>query len=133
MPLTRTDRLNMERLSRNLNYLDDENLALEQVQAKVPEAWHTLEEDIEVFETKTKITLRLDNSVVKFYRAMGPGYQTRINRILATYAQMQIANLREAEAYMREDRVAVRETQRARMKEMRERQGLPPLPHWNES
>ena len=39
-----------------------------------------------------KITLRVDRSVAKFYRSMGKGYQERINRILATYAQARIAD-----------------------------------------
>jgi uncharacterized protein (DUF4415 family) len=60
----------------------------------IPEAWATLEEDIDIVEKKLKITLRLDESVVKFYRAMGPGYQAQMNRVLATYAQMKIAKVR---------------------------------------
>ncbi len=42
-------------------------------------------------EKKVQVTIRLDESVAKFYRAMGRGYQGRINRVLATYAQMRIA------------------------------------------
>ena len=44
---------------------------------------------------KTKITLRLDESVAKFFRAMGPGYQARINRILGTWAQLKIGEALE--------------------------------------
>lgn len=60
----------------------------------IPETWATLEDDVDVTERKVKITLRLDESVVKFYRAMGGGYQARMNRVLQTYAQMQIAQVR---------------------------------------
>ena len=60
----------------------------------IPETWATLEEDVDVTERKVKITIRLDESVVKFYRAMGVGYQARMNRVLQTYAQMQIAQVR---------------------------------------
>lgn len=67
------------------------------LQEIVPEAWDTLEQDVDVVEAKTKITLRLDDSVAKFYKAMGPGYQARINRVLATFAQMRIAGVRKAE------------------------------------
>ncbi len=59
----------------------------------VPEAWATIEEDFEVHEPKMKITLRLDESIAKFFRAQGHGYQTRINHILGTYAQMKIAEI----------------------------------------
>ncbi|WP_245913077.1 BrnA antitoxin family protein [Litoreibacter ponti] len=58
----------------------------------VPQAWHRLEHDLDVQEPKKKITLRLDKLVANFYRAMGHGYQARINRILATYAHMKIAD-----------------------------------------
>ncbi len=60
---------------------------------EVPEAWHTLEMDIETNEPKQKISLYLDRSVVKMFRAMGGGYQARINRILATWLQMKMADL----------------------------------------
>lgn len=62
------------------------------------EAWDTLEADVDVWEKKAKVTLMLDDSLAKFYRAQGVGYQARINRILATYAQMKIAEVREAKA-----------------------------------
>ena len=58
---------------------------------EVPEAWHTLEADLDVWEPKEKVTLYVETSVARFYRAMGHGYQARINRILATWAQMKIA------------------------------------------
>gem|GEM_PF-4536393 len=40
-----------------------------------------------------KITLRLDESVAKFYRAMGAGYQARISRILGLWANMKIGEV----------------------------------------
>ena len=65
----------------------------------MPLAWHTLEHDLDVEESKVKITLRLDESVAKFYRAMGPGYQARISRILGLWANMKIGEaLRVEEA-----------------------------------
>ena len=86
-----------------MRYLYEENvdatdLPLE-LRDKVPLAWHTLEHDLDVEEPKVKITLRLDESVAKFYRAMGPGYQARISRILGLWANMKIAEaLRVEEA-----------------------------------
>ena len=71
--------------------LAQSDLSLE-LRDRVPEAWHTLEHDLDVEEPKTKITLRLDDSVARFYRAMGPGYQARISRILALWAHMKICD-----------------------------------------
>jgi len=34
---------------------------------------------------KKQTTLRLDDDVVEFFRAMGQGYQTRINAVLRSY------------------------------------------------
>ena len=80
-------------LSQSLRDLDaaPEDGAL--IRAHCPDAWRTLEEDVDVRERKTHVTLRLDESVAAFYRAMGPGYQARINRVLKTYAQMRIARV----------------------------------------
>jgi uncharacterized protein (DUF4415 family) len=88
----------------------------------IPEAWERLEHDVDLPEKKTRVTIRLDDSVVKFFRAMGPGYSQLINRVLATYAQMKIAevklNDRRAERYLQWERDDI----------LRESQGRPGLP-----
>ena len=85
---------------RLVRYLCDDhtfaNLSRE-LRTKVPEAWHTLERDLQVEEPKMKVTLWLDTSVVKMFRAMGRGYQARMNRVLATWCQMRIAELLDEE------------------------------------
>ncbi|WP_424965935.1 BrnA antitoxin family protein [Dinoroseobacter sp. S375] len=98
---TRTQRLARERLTLSLYGLSRDDDWLGEIQRLVPEAWHTLEADVPVYEKKEKITLRLDTSVAQFFRAMGPGYQTRINRLLATYAQMRIAEVYKQERFAR--------------------------------
>lgn len=60
----------------------------------IPEAWDTLEQDLDLPERKIRVTIRLDESVVKYFRALGPGYSRAMNRVLATYAQMKIAEVR---------------------------------------
>ena len=50
---------------------------------------------MDVTERKVKITIRLDEKRGEDSdRAMGVGYQARMNRVLQTYAQMQIAQVR---------------------------------------
>lgn len=93
LPRSRTAQLAMKRLARAayaLGHLDPSDW---DVRDQVPDAWRTLEQDIEVREKKVHLTLRLDESVAKFFRAQGTGYQARINHILATYAQMKIADV----------------------------------------
>ena len=53
--------------------------------------------DYDIVEKKEKLTLYLDESVAKVFKAMGNGYQARINRILATWVQMKMAEMRELE------------------------------------
>ena len=38
-------------------------------------------------QRKASITLRLDQDVLAWFRALGRGYQTRINAVLRSYAQ----------------------------------------------
>ena len=91
---TKTQKLYVERTLMNIEALKREEVFDYHVQAQVPEAWDTLEQDVDTEEPKVQITLRLDASVAKFYRAMGKGYQGRINRILATFAQMRMAQVK---------------------------------------
>ena len=89
-----------EALGRYLLVLTSETWVTEALREAVPEAWHTLEQDLDVAEPKQKVTLYLDRSVAKFYRAMGQGYQARINRLLATWAQMKIAEEVQLDAHL---------------------------------
>lgn len=89
----KTKRLAEARL-RQLLFLascEDDTAFLERARRAIPEAWKTLELDIETTAPKEKVTLYLDRSVARMFRAMGGGYQARINRVLETYVQLKIA------------------------------------------
>ncbi len=51
----------------------------------IPDAWHSIEEKVPVRPRKTKVTAAYDAEVVKFFRAMGHGYQARMNQVLKIY------------------------------------------------
>ena len=95
----KTKRLAEERFFRLIYEasLDTDAGVMAVVKGQVPEAWHVLEYDLDVEEPKEKVTLYLDKSVAKTFRAMGKGYHARINRVLATWVQMKIAEMRELE------------------------------------
>ena len=38
-------------------------------------------------EPKTAVTIRLDRQVLEWFKARGPGYQTRINALLRAYME----------------------------------------------
>lgn len=73
------------------NLASYEDVFLETARKEIPEAWHTLEMDVEAEGPKEKVTLYLDRAVARMFRHMGKGYQARINRILETWLQMKIA------------------------------------------
>ena len=106
---TKSRQLMIERLLMNLEHLKLEDKMDYHVQSLVPEAWDTLELDVDVEEKKTKLTIYLDTSVAQFYRAMGKGYQGRINRILATFAQMRIAQVKKLNEMFEAERSKVSE------------------------
>jgi len=102
--LTKQERIARQKVFR---YMAEESLSHDHVldfhlRDEVPDAWHTLEYDLDVTEPQVKITLRLDRSVATFYRGMGKGYQARINRILALWAHMKIGRFLELEKKMEE-------------------------------
>ena len=99
---TKTERAARASLMQSLIYLQQESWMPDTIADEIPEAWHTLEADLDVEEPKEKVTLYLDRSVARFYRAMGKGYHARINRLLATWAQMKIAGEVELEAKLKE-------------------------------
>jgi uncharacterized protein (DUF4415 family) len=90
--LTKAERIARSKLLRHM-WEARGDVLYDALEAEVPQAWHTLEADLDVTEPKVKVTLYLDASVAKLFRAMGEGYQARINRVLATWAQMKIAGL----------------------------------------
>ena len=62
----------------------------------IPEEWHEIWKDADRRDPKrTRVTMRMDADVVKFFKAMGEGYQTRINRVLRAFMHMRLAGLIE--------------------------------------
>lgn len=106
---TKAQRLAREALGRNLLLLTAERWVSDAIREAVPDAWHRLEQDCVVQERKEKVTLYLDQSVARFYRAMGKGYQGRINTLLATWAQMKIADELHVEAALDQAQIAARQ------------------------
>lgn len=91
--MTKQDRIAMERLKYHTWLMDRDDwnatMALYEI---APSAWHTITADLDCHEPKEKLTLYLDKSVARTFKAMGKGYQGRINRILQTWLAMKMAN-----------------------------------------
>ena len=88
---TKGERIAAEKLRVHMAALEIDRWDYHALEELVPDAWHTLAYDIDLAEPKEKVTLYLDRSVARAFKAMGHGYQARINRLLSTYLTMQAA------------------------------------------
>ncbi|WP_438991947.1 BrnA antitoxin family protein [Lentibacter sp.] len=61
-----------------------EGLKAEWIDTALPEDWYGLD-DRPIARAKTRVTVRLDADMVRWFRKMGPGYGARINQILRLY------------------------------------------------
>ncbi|MEL7255027.1 MAG: BrnA antitoxin family protein [Pseudomonadota bacterium] len=89
---TRAQMTALDRIQRDIIYLDREAWVSRKLDDLIPPEWHTLERDVDVDPKKQKVTLYLDAPVVRYFRGMGNGYQERINRLLSTWMNMKVAD-----------------------------------------
>lgn len=61
-------------------------------EGRIPQAWHDVATD-EAEPGTERVTIRLDKDVVKFFRAFGPRWQTRANRVLRAFVLAKAAGL----------------------------------------
>ncbi len=62
----------------------------------LPREWDEIWEDKDRRDPKkVPVTIRLDADVVKFFKAMGEGYQPRINRVLRAFMHYRLAGIIE--------------------------------------
>lgn len=102
--MSKSERLARRRLIYHMWVASEDQLPMREIRDEAPDAWHMIEADFDCFAPKQKMTLYLDAPVAKAFKAMGKGYQARINRILGTWMEMKIGHVMEAEKIMLEDR-----------------------------
>ncbi len=61
-------------------------------EGRIPDAWHDIAAGRDE-TTTTRVTIRLDADVVKFFRQMGPGWQPRLNEVLRSFMHARLAGL----------------------------------------
>ncbi|EBA13048.1 hypothetical protein RCCS2_04164 [Roseobacter sp. CCS2] len=60
----------------------------------MPKEWDEIWEDFDRRDPKKmRVTIRLDADVVKFFKAMGEGYQPRMNRVLRAFMHYRLAGI----------------------------------------
>jgi len=55
------------------------------VDRSLPDGWNYLNSKDPIEPHKTRVTLRMDTDMLKWFRKMGLGYQRRINQVLRVY------------------------------------------------
>ncbi len=58
---------------------------------RIPSEWHDIYRKRD--RERSRITLRVDRDVLKFFRSMGPGYQPRMNNVLRAFMEARLAGL----------------------------------------
>lgn len=62
----------------------------------LPSDWDKIWEEQDKRDPKrVKITISLDDDLVRFFKGMGPGYQPRMNRVLRAFMHFRLAKLIE--------------------------------------
>jgi uncharacterized protein (DUF4415 family) len=85
-PLTKADRARLRKvMKRPIDYSDIPEL---------DEAWFARAKRgaAAASQPKSQVAFRLDNDVIAWFRAQGPGYQSRVNAILRAYMEASTAS-----------------------------------------
>jgi uncharacterized protein (DUF4415 family) len=78
-------------LMRELHELESWNQDRKLKARMIPPDWRKLDRTAPCRPRKTRITAAFDAEVVKWYRGLGHGYQTRMNAVLRAYMHAVIA------------------------------------------
>lgn len=94
--MTKPERLNFMYGADALEMIERDILDVMWARRGCPPDWHEISLDKDRRDAKrTRCTVAFDADVVKFFKAMGPGYQTRMNRVLRAFMHMRLAKVIE--------------------------------------
>lgn len=90
-PMTKTERTRSALFADALRMIEFDVLNHVARKKVIPEDWHEIARN--PTGRKTRVTIRVDEDVVKYFRAMGPGYQPRINAVLVAWVHGRLARM----------------------------------------
>ena len=74
--------------------MEEEILLTLMDQHRLPQDWHEIWQERDRRDvTRVRVTARFDADVVKFFKAMGEGYQHRMNRVLRAYMHLRLGKI----------------------------------------
>ena len=82
---TKQEEQDLTRMVTDIEALEAENFVRKRMAGGLPTGWLSAHEDAPCGPAKTKMTIRMDTDVLEWYRALGQGYQNRINTVLRAY------------------------------------------------
>lgn len=94
MPERRPSKTEERSFTRMLEELEAQEWAFERfkrTRSLVPEGWQAAARRAPVAPRKAKLTLSLDDDMIKWFRGLGRGYQPRMNAVLRAYMQAVIS------------------------------------------
>jgi hypothetical protein len=94
--MTKTERLNFMYAVDAMQMIENDLLDVVWDRKGCPSEWHEIWEDKDRRDVRrTRCTVGFDADVVKFFKAMGPGYQHRMNRVLRAFMHYRLAKVIE--------------------------------------
>ncbi|SIT04565.1 BrnA antitoxin family protein [Paracoccus saliphilus] len=83
----------------NYHYMADAMRMLEwdlhqrlMTELRIPAEWHQIARE-KGLPGKTRVTLRLDEDIVRFFRSMGTNWQSKVNQVLSVWMHARLAGL----------------------------------------
>lgn len=94
--MTKAERLNFMYATDAMEMVEKDLLDVLWHMRGCPRDWHSIWEDKDRRDAKRmRCTVSFDADVVKFFKAMGPGYQHRMNRVLRAFMHYRLAKVIE--------------------------------------
>lgn len=92
--MSKTDRMNYMFGIDAMEMVEQDLMDVMWDHAGCPKEWHEVWEDQDKRDVKRqRCTVSFDADVVKFFKAMGPGYQPRMNRVLRAFMYFRLAKI----------------------------------------
>ena len=92
--MTKTQRINWGYAIDAHRMIEHDLLSVASKLRCVPKEWDEVWEDKDRRDPKReRVTIRLDADVIKFFKAMGEGYQPRMNRVLRAFMHYRLAGI----------------------------------------
>lgn len=88
--------LDMDRLFRELGEIQDELHGVQRrrrARDRAPPLWSRVDADFPTQPRRVRVTLRIDEDVIEWFRAQGVGHQARMNAALRAFMLFKLAKL----------------------------------------